>query len=123
MLVDITIEKVWNTDAEGLPQYITVQLLNRETVVKTAVLSEENDWSVTYFDMPESDGYTLRENPVPQGYTATYSHRGYQFIVTNTRALAQTGQLIWPIPVLAMAGLFFLLIGFAILRKLEKNDA
>ena len=123
MLVDITIEKVWNTDEEGLPQSITVQLLNRETVVQTAVLSEENDWSVTYFDMPESDGYTLRENPVPQGYTATYSRRGYQFIVTNTRTLAQTGQLIWPIPVLAMTGLFFLLMGFAILRKSEKKNA
>ena len=124
MLVNITIEKVWNTDAEeDHPKRVTVQLLNHDTVVQTAVLSDENDWSVTYTDMPESDGYTVRENPVPQGFTATYGRSGYQFTVTNTRTLAQTGQLIWPIPVLAMAGLFFLLMGLAILRKSERNDA
>ena len=37
--------------------------------------------------------------------------------------LAQTGQLVWPIPVFALAGIFFLMAGFVILRKPGKQNA
>ena len=68
------------------------------------------------------DGYSVKEVNVPKGFTATYAQKGYTFTVTNTASLAQTGQLLWPIPVLAVAGLFFLLTGAAILRKTEKHN-
>lgn len=123
-MMDITIEKVWNTDKDtAIPQYVTVQLLRDEEVVKTATLHEDNDWHVIYKDMPESDGYSIVEVNVPQGYTATYSRKGYIFTVTNTPSLAQTGQLIWPIPVLAMAGLCLLAVGCVVLRKTRKQNA
>ena len=92
-------------------------------MVETATLSAQNKWQVTYSDMPESDAYSIVEVNVPKGFTATYSKSGYVFTVTNTASLAQTGQLIWPIPVLALAGMFLLLMGFAILRKTGKRDA
>ena len=123
-LVSITVRKNWNTDkSTTVPKSVTVQLLRHEELVQTATLSEENDWQVTYTDLPESDGYNIKEVNIPKGFTATYTRKGYTFTVTNTATLAQTGQLIWPIPVLAMVGLFFLLVGFAILRKSEKNHA
>lgn len=119
-LVPITIKKVWNTGKSGsTPTSVTVQLLKDGTVVKTAILNSSNSWQITYKDMPEGDGYTVLEPNVPQGYTATYSKTNYTFTVTNTSSLAQTGQYIWPIPVLAMAGLFFLAMGFVLLRKPE----
>ena len=123
-LIDITVQKVWNTD-ESKPgtDYVTVQLLRHDMIVNTATLSDHNDWQVTYTDMPESDGYRIVEVNVPQGFTATYSRSGYLFTVTNTPVLAQTGQLIWPIPVFAMAGMIFLIIGFIILRKPGKAHA
>ena len=121
-LVDITIKKVWNTDkSTAIPKNVTVQLLRGDAVVETAILSKDNDWQITYSDLPESDAYSIKEVNVPKGFTATYGKKGYTFTVTNTASLAQTGQLIWPIPVLAMAGLFLLLVGFAILRKSEKH--
>ena len=123
-LMDITIEKVWNTDKDAVvPESVTVQLLREEEVVKTATLNKGNQWRITYTDMPESDAYSIVEVNVPQGYTATYSQKGYTFTVTNTPSLAQTGQLIWPIPVLAMAGLFLLVIGTAVLRKTRNQNA
>jgi hypothetical protein len=37
--------------------------------------------------------------------------------------LAQTGQLIWPIPVLAMAGLCLIALGIIVLRKTGNENA
>ena len=73
--------------------------------------------------MPESDAYSIIEVDVPKGFTATYSQSGYVFTVTNTASLAQTGQLIWPIPVLAMAGLCLIAVGIVVLRKTRNNNA
>ena len=104
-LTDITIRKKWNTDASTeAAQSVTVQLLRDGKVMATAVLSAQNNWQVTYTDMPESDAYSILELDVPKGFTATYQRSGYVFTVTNTSTLIQTGQLIWPIPVLAALG-------------------
>ena len=122
-MTDITVKKVWNTGSTtGLPTSIKVQLLLDGVVIETATLSKDNNWQVTYTDMPQSDGYTIKEE-IPTGYTATYSNTGYVFTVTNTPGLAQTGQLIWPIPVFAMAGILLLMLGILILRKPGKYHA
>lgn len=121
-LMDITIEKVWNTDGyTEIPQSVTIQLRNGEKVVETATLNDENGWQITYTGLPESDGYNVQEVDVPQGFTATYTQTGYEFTVINTASLAYTGQIIWPIPVFAMFGIVFLTIGFVILRKPGKH--
>lgn len=121
--VSVSIKKVWNTDkATKIPNSVTVQLLRDGTLVKTASLDSGNNWQITYEDMPESDAYTVREIDVPEGFTATISQEGHDFVITNTAYLAQTGQLIWPIPVLAMAGLILLATGFVILRKTGKKN-
>jgi hypothetical protein len=86
-------------------------------VVETATLHAENNWQVTYTGMPESDGYSIKEINVPKGFTATYTKAGYVFTVTNTAALIQTGQLIWPIPVLAVSGMLLIAVGIMLLRK------
>ena len=117
-LVSITIRKVWNTDASTeAADHVTVQLLRNGNVVETATLHAENNWQVTYTGMPESDGYSIKEINVPKGFTATYSKTGYVFTVTNTAALIQTGQLIWPIPVLAVSGMLLIAVGIVLLRK------
>lgn len=121
---DITVKKVWNTGStSGIPASVKVQLLRGSEVVETAVLSARNNWQITYRGLPESDSYSIEELNVPQGYTATYSRSGNVFTVTNTPALAQTGQITWPIPVFALAGLLLLMAGLVILRKPGKQDA
>ena len=123
-LTDITIKKVWNTDASSkATDSVTVNLLRGGQVVQTAVLSDGNNWQITYTDMPESDAYTIEEVDVPKGFTATYKQRGYVFTVTNTSTLIQTGQLVWPIPVLAFAGVMLIGAGSVLLRKKRSHDA
>jgi LPXTG-motif cell wall-anchored protein len=73
--------------------------------------------------MPESDAYTIKEINVPKGFTATYSKQGYVFTVTNSSALAQTGQLTWPIPVLAISGMLLIAAGIVLLQKKRKTYA
>ena len=123
-LTDITIKKVWNADASTkAADSVTVQLLKDGVVIDTATLSAQNHWQVTYTDMPESDMYSIAEVNVPKGFTATYSQSGYVFTVTNSASLIQTGQLIWPIPVLAMAGLCLIAVGTIVLRKTRDKNA
>ena len=123
-LTSITIKKVWNTDASTeAADHVTVQLLRNGNVVKTATLNAENNWQVTYTGMPESDAYSVKEVDVPKGFTATYKQNGYIFTVTNTSTLIQTGQLIWPIPVLAVGGMLFIAVGIMLLQKKRKTNA
>ena len=123
-LVSITIKKVWNTDeSTSATDSVTVQLLKDGVLIATAVLNDQNQWQVVYTNMPESDAYTIVEVDVPEGFVASYSQNGYIFTVTNSASLIQTGQLIWPIPVLAMAGLFLIVVGSIVLRKTRKENA
>ena len=123
-LTAVTIRKVWNTNASAkATDSVTVQLLRDGAVVETAILSDENRWKVTYLDMPESDAYSIQELDVPKGFTATYQQNGYVFTVTNTAALIQTGQLMWPIPVFAVSGMLFVAVGIALLQKKRKSNA
>ena len=123
-LTTVIIKKVWNTDASTqAADSVTVQLLRNGVVVETATLSDQNNWQVTYSNMPESDAYSIKEVNVPKGFTATYSKSGYTFTVTNTASLIQTGQLVWPIPVLAMLGLCLITVGTIVLRKTRNENA
>ncbi len=123
-LTSVTVKKVWNTDASTqIADSVTVQLLRDGVVVETATLNARNDWQVTYGDMPESDVYSISEVNVPKGFTATYSQNGYVFTVTNSASLVQTGQLIWPIPVLAMGGLWLIAVGAIVLKKTRNKNA
>lgn len=120
-LVDLTVKKVWN-DGEGKerPDSVTVNLYRDSVLLGTVILNSENNWSYTWQALPKSDGYSVEEESV-SGYAATYSRSGYIFTVTNTPKLVQTGQLNWPIPVLAVCGLALLLVGGLLLwRKKDR---
>ena len=123
-LVSITIKKVWNTDkSTEAAESVTVQLLKNGSVVKTAILNAQNNWQITYADMPESDTYSIKEVNIPKGFTATYKQEDYVFTVTNTSTLIQTGQLIWPIPVLAGGGMILIAVGIVLLQKKRNTNA
>jgi hypothetical protein len=123
-LTSITIKKVWNTDAATkFSDSVKVQLLKNGNVIKTATLNEQNSWQVTFEDMPERDAYSVKEVDVPKGFTATYKQQDYVFTVTNTSTLIQTGQLIWPIPVLAGSGMLLIAVGIVLLQKKRKTNA
>ena len=98
-------------------------LMHNNKEVGKVELNKNNGWQHTFTNMPESDSYSIKEEKIPLGYYAAYFKDDYEFTVMNTPGLAQTGQLIWPIPLFALAGVFFLMMGFVILRKPGKENA
>ena len=123
-VTSITIKKVWNTDkSTKTANSVTVQLLKDGKVIKIATLSKDNDWQITYNDMPESDAYTVEEIDVIKGFISTVKQDGYVFTVINTSTLIQTGQLMWPIPVLSIGGMLLIAVGITLLQKKRKTDA
>lgn len=117
-LTDVTVKKVWNdgNDIQNRPAFISVTLYDGETAVDTVTLSEADGWSYTWRDLSQSDGYSVREAEV-SGYLASYSENGDGFTVTNTPKLPQTGQLNWPVPVLAGGGVVLFAIGWALFKE------
>lgn len=117
-LISITIEKIWKTqDNAKLPKEVTIQLYKDHKVIKTAVLNQSNNWKIEYSQMEKSDTYYIKEINIPNGYTPVYNQNDYKFTVINVSSLINTGQLIWPIPILTISGIIFITTGLIVLRK------
>lgn len=110
----ITVKKVWNDDGKDRPESVTVQLLKGGAVRETVSLNQQNNWSCQWQDLPKSDAWSVKEIDIPEGYTATYKSDGSIYTITNSAKLPQTGQLNWPIPVMAIAGVLLFALGWTI---------
>ena len=74
----VTVRKTWddNNDQDRMrPDSVSVSLSNGVTEVNTQTLSNANNWTYTFTNLPKySNGtlipYTVVENNVPEGYTA-----------------------------------------------------
>ena len=126
-LVTRTVVKTW--DDRGYesrrPKSVRVTLLQNDTSYATQTLSAENSWQYTWDKLPRYDKngaefvWTIREEAV-SGYTPSVRLNGTTFVLTNSVAkqkLPQTGVLWWPVPILIVAGLLFLIAGTLARRK------
>lgn len=118
--VRLTVNKIWSGNGKEQPDSISVELLNGDQMVETITLGTWNNWSYTWNQLDASGQWQVRETNVPKGYTASYSRSGNTITITNTETLIQTGQLNWPIPILAGLGLVLLLLGWGVITE-EKN--
>ena len=121
-LMDITVEKKWDiADSSTQPKEVTIELLKDGEVIDTVVLNDENNWTYTWYQIEESDTYSVKEKDVPSGYTDTYRQEDNKFIVTNTKTLVQTGQNIILIEILLSFGIILIITGL-ILNKRNKYE-
>ena len=109
--------------AQKRPDSVCVDLLDGETVVETVELSNANGWTHTFEGLAKGGSYSVQEKEVTD-YTAQYSgdvENG--FVITNTYAgekLPQTGQYWWPIAIMGIAGICFILL--AVIEFGAKKD-
>ncbi len=125
---EYTVVKVWSNDTASTRKEIEVKLLQDGEVYGEAVtLSDENSWKHTWEDLPAGHEYKAVEVTKVSGYTVTSTLEGTVFTIRNTKTgttttptptptkttsrLPQTGQLWWPVVILALLGALFLLIG------------
>ncbi len=141
----LTAHKVWAGDNTSIPTQVTAALLRDGVSYQTVVLNAANDWTYTWRDLDAHHTWDIAELDVNDKYTVTYAISGNVVTITNTSKststtntptptdssqsksggpstpkLIQTGQLNWPIPVLAGLGILLLAIG-RILASQRKN--
>ena len=134
--------KVWDDDdSSDRPTEVVVQLLRNGEIYDTATLNAENNWRYTWSDLDDSYTWTVVEKEC-KGYTVRVERDGITFVITNTRvpetpvtpspapsvpvgpsnpSLPQTGQVWWPVPVLLMCGLLFIIIGLICRRRSDSE--
>lgn len=126
----IYVMKKWvdqNDAAKKRPSSITVELRENGDVIDTAVLNDGNGWAHTFTELREEGKYSVSEVAV-ENYTVQCSGDSENgFLITNTyngEKLPQTGQLWWPIMLMAVAGIAFVLLGIIEIgaRKNEKKS-
>ena len=118
-VIDINVKKIWNNEGHRNPDSVTVELIKYNEVIDQVILSADNDWNYTWKDIALSDGYSVREVKVPSNYTVSYQNEGYNFIVTNTRKLPQTGLRLWLVDIFVISGVILLVIGISLRKKYE----
>lgn len=120
--VDVSVKKIWNDNGLNRPDYVSVRLINEDGIYDTVSLSGQNSWKHTWEKLDASKKWSVEETDIPKNYTATYSSEGYEFTVTNTEKLIQTGQIDWPVPVLLFSGSFLVSAGIVIRLTGRKAD-
>ena len=140
----ITVKKKWETDGDH-PDSITVVLLRDYQEFEKIELNEGNNWYHRWDDLSKEHVWNIVEVQVPEGYTAFYETSSNTVTIINKQdkeeepgkpdepptnpsepddddELADTGQLNWPIPVFAIAGILLFSIGWAMLNFGKKES-
>jgi LPXTG-motif cell wall-anchored protein len=113
------------------PETAEVFLYRNGSVAQSMVLGTAENWQYTWTETDPSAIWAALET-VSQGYTVRYERQGNTLIIINTPIvkqhqnttedkLPQTGQLWWPVPILAMSGFVLLLLGW-LRRKESRNE-
>lgn len=121
LLTSYKVIKIWDDECHNdLPDSVTVQLLcDGEAYGEPVTLPHNGAWSYTWTDLEADHSYWIEEFEV-EGYDAGEPVlEGNTFVITNTcnrtpppeGGNPQTGQLWWPVPALAAAGLLCMVIG------------
>lgn len=119
----ITVRKVWVDNGENRPDSVTVQLLRDGKPFNEVVLNESNKWTHTWDPLDGDYEWEVVEKNPPEGYKVTYKVDGNATTITNTSSLIPTGQLKWPIPVMAILGLALIAYGLYVNTKKQKNES
>lgn len=112
--VDVSVRKIWDDSGKNRPNAIKVLLQNDGEIMDTVVLNQDNHWQYTWEALDAQGKWEVREDNVPEGYKASYKRNGNLVTITNSKHLIQTGQLAWPIPILAIAGVISFAVGWVL---------
>lgn len=88
----IPVKKVWTDAGATHPDKVTINLKNGDTVIDSLVLSAENNWSSSFYDLPKCDldgseiAYTVEEEPIDGFQSEVTGSIAGGFTVTNTKA-------------------------------------
>lgn len=78
--------KLWkdNGNVSERPNSIEVYILRNGEIVKTVILSEENNWSYTWYAEDDGSTWQVIEKNVPDGYVMTIEQHTTTFTIINS---------------------------------------
>ena len=135
----ISVIKKWETETSH-PESITVVLLKDFKEYLKVELNADNGWHYRFDKLSKSHIWSVVEENVPDGYKVYYETSSNTVTIINKSEkppesttkppegeteedkLVQTGQLNWPVPVCAIAGLLIFSIGWAVLNFGKKES-
>ena len=122
--------KIWDDEGneDKRPKEVTVRLFCDQQEYDKVVLNDQNNWRYTWEELPADHEWLVAEDPVLD-YSTSIELEGVTFTVKNSNVkinppdtpptppetppeIPRTGLYWWPVLVLAVAGLFFLTLGF-----------
>ncbi len=82
----VSVMKQWKDDNYiHRPENVRVQLYkDHQPYGDTKILSSEDDWTYTWTGLDRNADWTVDEADVPEGYDASVTHSGNNWVITNT---------------------------------------
>lgn len=125
----IEVMKIWkdSENKKSRPSEVTIELLRDGKSYDTVKLNVKNNWKYQWSDLSSENRWTIREKDTSSSYRVEYSKTGNKVYVINhykktdisekkdtpkKTKLPQTGQLWWPVPILAIIGFAVWMIGW-----------
>ena len=131
--ISLKIVKVWKdaNDRSKRPAEIKVNLYKDGKFYERVTLNKKNNWKYEWKNLSPSHKWTVMEKNVPDDYQVEYSKEGNcTYIINELKEpqendskedkLPQTGQLWWPVPILASLGFGIWMIGWTKRRMNER---
>lgn len=122
---DLEVVKIWKDtqDKSKRPSEVRIQLYKDGKVYDEVILNVKNNWKHEWKNLSNEYKWTIVEKNIPKDYQVEYSKEGNTIYVINhyesekpekppAEKLPQSGQLWWPVPILAILGIGFLMIGW-----------
>lgn len=125
--------KIWDDAGceQKRPAEVIVELFKDQTLYDTVRLNKDNNWRYTWRNLPSRYTWTVAERAVP-GYKTKIELKDDTFTITNfcrppaptpkPPGMPPTGQLWWPVPVLAVTGGFLVVIGLIKKKRIDGDD-
>ena len=136
--IDMKVMKSWvGGSAQNQPKSIVATLLKDGFEHDKVELSQANNWQHEWKDLSSKFVWDVIEDKVPEHYTLKKNKNNLTIILTNTYdddsdddsgnkkppKAPDSGQLWWPIPLLVVGGLSFVVLGFILRKKEDINEA
>ena len=118
-------------NSSNRPEYIEIELLQDGTVIDVQKLSVENNWRYRWTNLETGFEYKVVEKELPAGYKVEINKIDKDSVVITNEypnlppppGLEDTGVMWWPVPILFITGLLFVIIGFILARKENEYES
>lgn len=142
VVTNYTLKKIWDNEGDILeyrPDGIDVEIYLDGEFYEKVNLNKDNNWTYQWLS-DETGDWNFKELNVPEQYQISIKIDGTYITVTNRlkddtpkpsepeekpdppkEDIPQTGQLWWPVPLMALLGIILIVVGVKLLAKGEKE--